>query len=68
MSLAWCPKCEHLTNDVSTPCFQCGSALEYATVEEPSISGDNIQNVKITHTVVDTSPDDSALTGTEEGD
>lgn len=33
MSLAWCPNCEILTNDVSMPCHECGGPLEYATLE-----------------------------------
>jgi len=33
MSLAWCPNCEILTNDVSMPCPKCGGPLEYAVVE-----------------------------------
>lgn len=33
MSLAWCPSCEILTNDVSTPCHKCGGPLEYATLQ-----------------------------------
>ena len=32
MSLAWCPNCEILTNDCSTPCCECGGPLEYAVV------------------------------------
>ena len=36
MSLAWCPNCEFLTNDVSMPCFECGGVLEYATLVLPT--------------------------------
>ena len=38
MSLAWCPKCEHLTNDPSKPCFQCGGPLEGATIDMDNFS------------------------------
>jgi len=56
MGFAWCPKCEHLTNDISTPCGTCGGPLEAATIIDTIPGNDRLGGV-IIRTISISAPD-----------